>query len=66
MSVWVWRDFDLRYSSLRKERNYSLEKFEQINNIQETYEKRYRKCDIILENNGTKEELEECFSKIKI
>ena len=66
ISVWVWRDFDLRYSSLRKERNYSLEKFEQIDNIQESYEKRYRKCDIILENNSTKEELEECFSRIKI
>ncbi len=66
ISVWVWRDFDLRYSSLRREKNYSLEKFEKINSIQEAYEKRYKNCDIILENNGSKEDLIKCLSKIKI
>lgn len=66
ISVWVWRDFDLRYASLRKEKNYSLEKFEKINNIQEAYEKRYKNCDIIFENNGSKEDLVKCLSQIKI
>ncbi len=66
ISVWVWRDYDLRYSSLRSRKNYSLEKFEQINSIQEAYEKRNKNCDIILENNGSKEDLIECLSKIKI
>lgn len=66
ISIWVWRDFDLRYASLRKEKNYSLEKFEKINNIQEAYEKRYKNCDIIFENNGSKEDLVKCLSQIKI
>ena len=66
ISVWVWRDFDLRYASLRKSKNYSLEKFEKINSIQEAYEKRYKNCDIIFENNGSKEDLVKCLLKIKI
>lgn len=66
LSVWVWRDYDLRYGILRTTRNYSLDKFERINSIQEPYEKRYRKCDIILENNGSKEDFKKCLDMIKI